>query len=77
LLGLTAASIAMLVPRVARATGVTVLKAARLFDGRSMRTPGLLVVAGDRIVSMHEGDAGSAANIVDLGDATIMPGLID
>jgi imidazolonepropionase-like amidohydrolase len=77
LLGLAATSLALLVPRVARATGVTVLKATRLFDGRSMRTPGLLVVAGDRIVSMHEGDAGSGANIVDLGDATIMPGLID
>ena len=77
LFGLAAASIAMLVPRVARATGVTVLKAARLFDGRSIRTPGLLVVGGDRIVSMHEGDAGSGANIVDLGDATICRDLID
>ncbi len=42
-----------------------------------MHAPGVVVVSADRIVSMHEGDAGSAANVVELGDATIMPGLID
>jgi len=42
-----------------------------------METPGVLVIAADRIVSMHEGDAGSGATTIDLGDATIMPGLID
>ncbi len=77
LTGAAAASLALLLPRLARAAGVTVLKSARLFDGRSMRTPGVLVVSGDRIVSMHEGDAGSGAASLDLGDATIMPGLID
>jgi imidazolonepropionase-like amidohydrolase len=56
---------------------VTILKAAQLFDGRSLRTPGVLVIAGDRIGSMSEGDAGSGATAIDLGDATIMPGLID
>lgn len=68
---------AMLLPFRARAESVTVLRAARLFDGRSMRTPGVLVVSGDRIVSMSAGDAGSGATAIDLGDATIMPGLID
>ncbi|HXO17872.1 MAG TPA: amidohydrolase family protein [Candidatus Dormibacteraeota bacterium] len=72
-----AAAIAVLLPRGARAAGVTLLKATRLFDGRSMRAPGVLVIGGDRILSMSEGDAGSGATIVDLGDATIMPGLID
>jgi imidazolonepropionase-like amidohydrolase len=68
----------MLLPWRARAaSGVTVLKAARLFDGRSMHSPGVLVVSADRIVSMHEGDTGSAAAVVEFGDATIMPGLID
>ncbi len=77
MIGAAAAAIAALLPRSARAAGVTLLKAARLFDGRSMRTPGVLVIGGDRILSMSEGDAGSGATIVDLGDATIMPGLID
>ncbi|MFZ0031011.1 MAG: amidohydrolase family protein [Candidatus Cybelea sp.] len=78
LTGAAAAGAAVLLPWRARAaSGVTVLKAARLFDGRSMHSPGVLVVSADRIVSMHEGDAGSAAAVVEFGDATIMPGLID
>ncbi len=56
---------------------VIVLKAARLFTGTAMQSPGVLVISGDRIVSMREGDAGSSATVIDLGDATIMPGLID
>ena len=67
----------MLVPWRARAATLTVLKAARLFDGRSMRAPGVLVISGDRIASMQEGDAGSGATVIELGDATILPGLID
>jgi imidazolonepropionase-like amidohydrolase len=77
LVGAAAAGVAALLPWRARAAGVTVLKAARLFNGESVQTPGVLVIAGDRIVSMHEGDAGSAATVLDLGDATILPGLID
>jgi imidazolonepropionase-like amidohydrolase len=42
-----------------------------------MHTPGVLVLRGDRIVSMNAGDAGSGATVIDLGDATLMPGLID
>ena len=53
------------------------IKAARLFTGNEVQTPGVLVISGDRIVSMSEGDAGSGATVIDLGDATIMPGLID
>ncbi|MGA8840246.1 MAG: amidohydrolase family protein, partial [Candidatus Aquilonibacter sp.] len=56
---------------------VTVLKSARMFDGVTMRTPGLVVIKGDRIVSMSAGDAGADAHVIDLGDATLMPGLID
>ncbi|MFY9709223.1 MAG: amidohydrolase family protein [Candidatus Cybelea sp.] len=77
LAGAAAAGISMLLPWRARAAGVTVLKAARLFNGESMQTPGLLVISGDRIVSLREGDAGSGAAVLELGDATIMPGLID
>ncbi len=78
LVGAAAAGAALLLPWRARAaTTVTVLRATRLFTGTTMRTPGALVISGDRIVSMQEGDAGSGATVVDLGDATIMPGLID
>jgi imidazolonepropionase-like amidohydrolase len=72
------AGAATLLPWSARAADpVIVLKAARLFTGTAMQSPGVLVISGDRIVSMREGDAGSSATVIDLGDATIMPGLID
>ena len=61
----------------AAANDVTVLKSARMFDGVTMHTPGLVVIKGDRIVSMSAGDAGADAHVIDLGDATLMPGLID
>src|SRR5579864_271698 len=78
LLGAAAAGAAMLLPwRVRAAEQVVVLKAARLFDGQEMRSAGVLVIKGDRIVSMHAGDAGSDAEVVDLGTATLMPGMID
>jgi hypothetical protein len=59
---------------------VTVLHAARLLDIESGRvlTPGELLVKGDRIV-----EAGTAvkrpagAAIIELGDRTLLPGLID
>lgn len=77
LAGTATAGVTMLLPWRARAASVTVIKSARLFDGHAMHAPGVLVMSGDRIVSMSEGDAGAAAAIVELGDATIMPGLID
>jgi imidazolonepropionase-like amidohydrolase len=77
LAGVAAAGATLFVPWRARAAGVTVLKSARLFDGQTMRVPGVLVIGGDRILSMSAGDAGSGAATIELGDATIMPGLID
>jgi imidazolonepropionase-like amidohydrolase len=78
LIGAAAASAALFIPWRARAAGsVTVIKAARLFTGTKVQTPGVLVISGDRIVSMNAGDGGSNAAVIDLGDATIMPGLID
>ena len=56
---------------------MTGLRAARLFDGTAMYTPGVLVLQGSKIVSMHAGDAGSDATTIDLRDATIVPGFID
>ncbi len=79
LMGAAAAGVAAMLPWRARAAsdGVTVLKAARLFDGKKMQTPAVLVIQGGRIVSMNAGDAGIDAHVIDLGDATLMPGLID
>jgi imidazolonepropionase-like amidohydrolase len=59
---------------------VVVLKAARLVDGRSASAsrPGLLVVQGDRIRAVGAAAAVPAgARVIDLGDATLLPGLID
>src|SRR5262249_50938774 len=57
-----------------------VLKAARMFDGKSssLLQNGVVVVKGDKIV-----DAGinlqipDGARVVDLGDATLCPGFMD
>ena len=56
---------------------VTVLRAARAFDGERFVTPGVCVVRDDRIVSLNLGDAPHDALTIDLGDATLLPGLID
>ena len=55
-----------------------VLKAARMFDGRSDRivAPGLVVVEDGRITAVG-GGAPAGAEVIDLGDATILPGFID
>src|SRR4029453_1263473 len=55
-----------------------VLKAARIFDGHDVKTPGVVIVSGSVITS-----AGSTvqnpvgAEVIDLGDATLSPGFID
>src|SRR6516225_9441 len=57
-----------------------VIKAARLFDGRSdsLATPGIVVVTGGRIVAVGpSAQIPSAAEVIDLGDATLLPGFID
>jgi len=57
-----------------------VVKAARLFDGRSDKivSPGVVVLQGDRIVAAGPGAAvPQGAQVIDLGDATLLPGLID
>jgi imidazolonepropionase-like amidohydrolase len=57
-----------------------VLKAARMFDGKSnaLATPGLVVVAEGRIVAVGAKAAVPAgAEVIDLGDATLLPGFID
>jgi imidazolonepropionase-like amidohydrolase len=71
-------------PCVAAAEGtappaVVVLKAAHLFDatGATIKDGATVVVRGDHIVSVGTGDAPAGARVIDLGDATLMPGFID
>lgn len=55
-----------------------VLKAARLFDGKNdtLVQPGVVVVSGNKIQSIG-GPVPSAGTVIDLGDATLLPGFID
>jgi imidazolonepropionase-like amidohydrolase len=57
-----------------------VLKAARLFDGKAndVTAPGMVVVTGGRIVGVGPSPAiPPGAEVIDLGDATLLPGFID
>src|SRR6266853_6234236 len=56
-----------------------VLKAAHLFDstGTTLKDGATVVVRGDRIVSVGTGAAPPGARVIDLGDATLLPGFID
>ena len=58
----------------------TVLKAAHLFDGKTgtLTSPGLVVVEGEKITAVGANAAIPAgAKVIDLGDATLLPGFID
>ncbi|HEV7427300.1 MAG TPA: amidohydrolase family protein [Thermoanaerobaculia bacterium] len=54
------------------------IKAARMFDGRSetITRDAVVAVDGTKIVSLG-GTIPSGARVIDLGDVTLMPGLID
>ena len=66
---------------IANAAGkTTVIKAARMFDGKSgkIASPGMVVVTDGRITAVGSSAVIPAgADLVDLGDATLMPGFID
>src|SRR5882672_6211010 len=57
---------------------VVALRAARLIDGRggNVIAPGVIVVRGNKIESIG-GAVPSDAQVIDLGDMTLLPGLID
>lgn len=59
-------------------TATYVVKAARLFDGssNSLMQPGIVVVSDNKIQSVG-GSAPAGARVIDLGDATLLPGFID
>ncbi|HYL10845.1 MAG TPA: amidohydrolase family protein [Candidatus Acidoferrales bacterium] len=57
-----------------------VLRAARMFDGKSdsLAKPGLVVVSDGKITGVGAGAAiPPGAEVIDLGDATLLPGFID
>ncbi len=62
------------------ATVVTVIRAAHLYDGKSdaLVSPGYVVVKGNQIVAAGaKVQLPSDAKVIDLGDATLLPGLMD
>jgi imidazolonepropionase-like amidohydrolase len=61
-------------------TRTVVLKAARLYDGKSnsLTTPGLVIVTGGNITATGaNASVPAGAEVIDLGDATLLPGFID
>jgi imidazolonepropionase-like amidohydrolase len=67
-------------PAPAPSPAVTVLKAAHLFDGTkdALVQNGVVVVEGGRIKAVGSGlTAPAGATVIDLGDATLLPGIID
>jgi len=65
---------------LASAAGPMVLKAKRLFDARSgsTTTPGIVVVVAGQIQAVGSGAAiPDGAQVIDLGDATLLPGFMD
>jgi imidazolonepropionase-like amidohydrolase len=59
---------------------VVVLKAARMFDGvgDKLVSPGLVVVEGNKILAVGpSAKIPDGAEVLDLGDATLLPGFID
>ena len=78
--GLCSAALAVPVQAADPAPATTiVLKAAHVFDstGTSLRDGATVVVTGDKIVSVGNGPIPAGAKVIDLGDATILPGFID
>src|SRR5438067_9477891 len=57
---------------------VVALRAARMIDGRggAVVSPAVIVVRGNKIESIG-GTVPSGAQVIDLGDMTLLPGLID
>ncbi len=64
----------------APSTGRHALRAARLIDGRAdtVRRDGVVVVEGERIVAVGGPELLTPGlEVIDLGDATLLPGLVD
>ena len=66
-------------PHTAPAQPTRLVKAARIIDGRGgpPLAGGAVLIRGDRIEGVGAADAMTADEIIDLGSATLLPGLID
>ena len=69
-------------PGERKGTGTVVLKAARIIDGTGAAAirNGLIVILDDKIMSVGPADrvkVPTGAKVIDLGDATLLPGFID
>jgi imidazolonepropionase-like amidohydrolase len=60
-------------------TGPVVLRARRWADVEAgeIRTPAVVVVEGDRIAAVNPASTTAGADDIDLGDVTLLPGLMD
>jgi imidazolonepropionase-like amidohydrolase len=70
----------MAVPAAGQTPGPIVLKAARVFTSTSERplAPGMVVIEGDHITQVGQNlTVPPGAQVIDLGDATLLPGFID
>ncbi|TMQ12670.1 MAG: amidohydrolase family protein [Deltaproteobacteria bacterium] len=79
-LALSIASLAVSAAPALAAPRIVVVKAARLFDGKSDRvvSPGVVVVQDGKIAAAGSRVAEPAgAEVIELGNATLLPGLID
>ncbi len=81
MVGACSVAFAQEAPAAAKAQGhAIVLHAARLFDVEAGKivTPGEVLVEGERIVAAGTSvEHPAGAEVIDLGDTTLMPGLID
>jgi imidazolonepropionase-like amidohydrolase len=71
-------------PAAGQAPAPIVIKAARVFTSTSTSTsarplaPGMVIVSGDRITQVGQNlTVPAGAQVIDLGDATLLPGFID
>jgi imidazolonepropionase-like amidohydrolase len=57
----------------------TVVRATRWIDTKAgqLRSPAVIVVEGNRIVAVGDNADDSSASTIDLGDVTVLPGLMD
>jgi imidazolonepropionase-like amidohydrolase len=79
-IALTLAASVASIANSAEPTAPVVLKAAYLFDGKSARLTngGVIVVQDGKITAVGNAQAAPAnAKVIDLGDATLLPGFID
>lgn len=76
---LAACLLFLLSSAVLAADAPIVIRAARMIDGRSdsVISPGVVVVRGKKIESVGSSNIPAGAEVIDLGDATLLPGLID